>query len=106
MNNVWNTCSLVSGKVNLLAEAASRKFNDIHEWKLNEDIFKELCGDFVVPIIDLFASGLYKEVPCFCSWKPDLDAEHFDAFSIHWSQFEMIYAFPPFALIARCLGKI
>ena len=106
MNDVWTTCSHVSSKVNLLADAASRKFNDKHEWKLNEDIFKELCEHFGVPSIDRFASRLNKQVPRFCSWKPDPEAEHFDVFSICWSQFELIYAFPPFALIARCLQKI
>ena len=45
-------------------DAASRKFN-IHEWKFNEDIFKELCGKFGVPSIDLFASRLDKQVPSF-----------------------------------------
>ena len=66
MNDVWNTCFLVSGKVNLLADAASRKFNDRHGWTLNEDIFKELCEEFGVPSIDLLASRLNKQVPCFC----------------------------------------
>ena len=106
MNNVWITCSHVPGKVNLLADVASRKFNDKHEWKLNEDIFKELYEHFGVSSIDLFASILNKQMPRFCSWKLDQEAEHFDAFPICWSQFELIYAFPPFALIARCLQKI
>ena len=83
MNDVWTTCSHVSSKVNLLADAASSKFNDIHEW--NEDAFKELCKEFGVPSIDLFASRLNKQVPRFCSWKPYPDSEHFDAFSIYWS---------------------
>ncbi|XP_045101188.1 uncharacterized protein LOC123498111 isoform X1 [Portunus trituberculatus] len=105
-NEAWITCSHVPGAVNLLADAASRKFNDRHEWKLNEDIFQELCKRFGVPSIDLFASRLNKQVPRFCSWLPDPEAEFFYAFSISWSQFELIYAFPPFALITRCLQKI
>ena len=64
--DVWITCSHVSGKVDLLLDAASHKFNDRHEWKLNEDIFTELCEHFGVPIIDLFASRLNKQVPHFC----------------------------------------
>lgn len=103
---VWVTCSHVPGRVNLLADAASRKFNDRHEWKLSEAIFRELCEVFGVPNIDLFASRLNKQVPRFCSWRPDPEAEYFDAFSINWSQFELVYIFPPFALIARCLQKI
>ena len=45
-------------------------------------------------------------VPRFCSWQPDPDAEHFDAFSISWSQIDLVYIFPSFALIARCLQKM
>lgn len=105
-NEAWITCSHVPGAVNLLADAASRKFQDRHDWKLNEDIFQELCTHFGVPSIDLFASRLNKQVPRFCSWQPDPEAEFIDAFSINWSQFELIYAFPPFALIARCLQKL
>lgn len=84
-NNAWITCSHIPGKGNILADAASQKFNDRHEWKLNEDIFRELCGIFGTPSIDLFASRLNKQVPRFCSWQPDPDAEHSDAFSICWS---------------------
>ena len=77
MNDVWTICSHVPGKVNLLMDATSRKFNNRYEWKLNLDIFQELCEKFGVPSIDLFASRLHKQVPRFLSWKPDLEAEHF-----------------------------
>ncbi|XP_071521653.1 uncharacterized protein [Panulirus ornatus] len=83
-----------------------RTFNDSHEWKLNEELFRALSEVFGVPSIVLFASRLNAQVTCFCSWKPDPDAEHFDAFSICWYQFELLYLFPPFALIPRCLQKI
>ena len=36
------------------------------------------------------------------SWKPDPEAEEEDAFTLNWSQLRG-YAFPPFALIGRCL---
>ncbi|XP_071518361.1 uncharacterized protein [Panulirus ornatus] len=84
VNDIWLTCSHVPGKVNLMADAASRTFNDRHEWKLNEELFRALSEVFGVPSIDLFASRLNAQVTRFCSWKPDLDAEHFDAFSICW----------------------
>lgn len=106
VNDIWLTCSHVPGKGNIMADMASRTFNDRHEWKLNEDLFRTISELFGVPSIDLFASRLNAQVARFCSWKPDPDAEHFDAFSICWSQFELIYLFPPFALIARCLQKI
>ncbi|XP_045101334.1 uncharacterized protein LOC123498236 [Portunus trituberculatus] len=105
-NNVWITCPHIPGSDNSMADAASRQFNDRHEWKLNVGIFRELCNIFSVPSIDLFASRLNNQVPRFCSWHPNPEAEHFDAFSITWSQFPLVYIFPPFALIARCLQKM
>ena len=58
MNDVWLTCSHIPGNVNYLMDAMSRKFNDRHEWKLDENIFNELCEIFGVPSIDLFTSRL------------------------------------------------
>lgn len=71
VNDAWITCSNFSGKANFMADAASRKLNDRHAWKLNEDILRELGEILIVPTIDLFASKLNEQEPCFCSWKPD-----------------------------------
>lgn len=88
-----------------MADIASRRVNDRHEWKLNELIFQDLCHIFGTPSIDLFASRLNKQVAYFCSWKPDPEAAYFDAFSIKWMIFDLCYIFPPFSLITRCLQK-
>lgn len=104
--NAWITCSHIPGKVNTLADMASRLVNDRHEWKLDEHIFQQLCTVFGTPAIDLFASRLNKQVPCYCSWKPDPGATHVDAFSLNWAGFKLAYIFPPFSLIARCLQKL
>ena len=53
---------------------------------------------------DLFASRLNKQVDDSISWKPDPEARAVDAFFIVWDKH--FYAFPPFALIDRCLQKI
>lgn len=103
---VWITCSHIPGKDNIRADKASRTFNDRHEWRLNENIFRDICKIFGVPNIDLFASRLNKQVTRFCSWKPDPEAEFFDAFSISWARFDLVYIFPPFSLISRCLQKL
>ncbi|KAK3890263.1 hypothetical protein Pcinc_005794 [Petrolisthes cinctipes] len=105
-NDAWVSASHIPGKDNTLADTASRQCNDRHEWKLNESMFRELCVTFGTPDIDLFASRLNKQIKRFCSWKPDPEAEHFDAFTINWAQFELIYMFPPFSLISRCLQKM
>lgn len=102
----WVTCSHIPGKDNTLADVASRKINDRHEWKLDSHIFTTLCNVFGTPSIDLFASRLNKQVNTFCSWLPDPEAKYFDAFSLDWSNFDLSYIFPPFSLIARCLQKL
>ena len=105
-NQAWVTCSHIPGRDNVLADSASRTFNDRHEWKLDVNVFRALCTVFGVPDIDLFASRLNKQIDLFCSWKPDPEATFFDAFSFSWAQFRLSYLFPPFSLIARCLQKI
>lgn len=105
-NDIWITCAHIPGKKNVLADEASRNFNDRHEWKLNPKIFKELCVVFGTPSIDLFASRLNKQIDCFCSWRPDPEAKHVDAFTLNWASFDLIYLFPPFSLITRCLQKM
>ena len=105
-NDAWITASHIPGKCNVLADAASRSFEDRHEWKLNKGVFKKLCGIFGTPCIDLFASRLNRQIPTFCSWTPDPEAAYVDAFTISWAQFKLIYLFPPFSLIPRCLQKI
>lgn len=105
-NNSWIICSHIPGKDNVIADIASRKINDRHEWKLGENIFRELSQVFGTPSIDLFASRINKQVSTFCSWKPDPEAKYFDAFSFKWTQFQLCYIFPPFSLITRCLQKL
>ena len=55
--------------------------------------------------IDLFASRLTHQLPKFVSWRPDPLAVHSDAFSMNWRDIQG-YAFPPFALIGRCLQQV
>lgn len=105
-NDAWITCSYIPGSENILADTASRKFNDRHEWKLDEHIFRELCHIFGTPNIDLFASRLNRQVPQFCSWRPDPETNYSDAFTLNWAKFGLVYIFPPFSLIARCLQKL
>lgn len=65
-HKAWIICSHIPGKENFLADTPSRKFNDKHEWKLDENIFGDICKIFGLPSIDLFASRLNKQVKRFC----------------------------------------
>ena len=55
--------------------------------------------------IDLFASRLNKKCEAYVSWKPDPGAKYIDAFSLSWKDLDF-YAFPPFSMILRSVGKI
>ena len=79
--------------------------NENVEWKLNEGIFTEIVNIFGMPEVDMFASGLNKQIECFVSWTPDLEAVSVDAFSVSWRGKYLIYAFPPFSLMGQLLQK-
>ena len=60
--------------------------------------------DFV-PVIDLFASRINKQLEQYVSYRPDPHAAGVDAFTLTWTKLTF-YAFPPFSLIANVLSKI
>ena len=102
---IWVTACHVAGKNNTQADRASRHFDDNTEWMLRQDIFLSITQLWGKPEIDLFASRLNAQLPCYASWKPDPGASFTDAFTIPWADY-YFYAFPPFSIILRCLQKI
>ena len=102
---IWITATHLPGVQNQIADEKSRKFNDQLEWMLNRDVFRQLCGYYGNPEVDLFATRLNAQVDKYVSWLPDPGGCAVDAFSIDW-QGDYFYAFPPFCLIGRCLQKI
>jgi len=92
------------GNQNVLADRESRVFNDRTEWMLQREAFHGLSKLWGPIETDLFASRLNKQVDDSISWNPDPEARAVDAFFIVWDKH--FYAFPPFALIDRCLQKI
>ena len=103
--NVWITISFLPGILNVNADKLSRKFDDRTEWMLNPKCFDKICKYFGTPQVDLFASRLNCQMKPFVSWRPDPEAVAIDAFSINWSKWEFVYAFPPFNLITGVLKK-
>ena len=101
----WISAVHIPGTTNLEADEQSRNFSDKHEWALNNHVFKDIFSVYQELNLDLFASRLNNKLSKFCSWKPDPDCAHVDAFSINWSSYHF-YAFPPFSLIPRCLQKV
>ena len=104
--NIWLSIAHIPGVENTLADAKLRKFADNLEWKLGDKIFQKVVENFGVPDIDMFASRLNKKTEVFVSWGPDPEAAAVDAFTLHWSQFKLMYAFPPFSLVGRTVAKI
>ena len=57
------------------------------------------------PDIDLFTSHLNFKIKLFCSFRPDAQAMHVNAFTLNWKSWKP-YVFAPFALLDRCFAKI
>ena len=57
------------------------------------------------PKFDLFALRLNKQFENYCSYRPDPEASHIDAFSISWSKLQF-YCFPPFSCLLQAVRKI
>lgn len=98
-------------KDGLSEEKLQEKISKHQEWMLSTHLFQEIVVTWGTPIIDVFTSRLNKQIAFYASWKPDPEATYegciFD--QLEWSF--LLYAFPPFSLIAQCFpgnrdGKI
>ena len=103
---MWLVASFIPGKDNEEADFMSRHFTDNTEWTLNDHIFDKICDTWGSPQIDLFASRLNHKVSTYISWMKDPLATDTDAFNQNWDRWGLIYAFPPFSLISKCLRRI
>ena len=93
----------IAGKTNVHADFLSRHSTDSGDLRLNPEAFQfiwHLAGPFSR---DLFASRHNAQMSAYISWMADPDAENVDAFSVASHRWEQAYAFPPFALVSRCL---
>ena len=91
--------------LNLRADRESREVTDPSNWKLDPTLFQALLQKWGPLDVDLFASQLTCQLAHFVSWKPDPQAIQTDAFLMDWKGLKG-YAFPPFALIGRCLRQV
>ena len=93
------------GTKNVIADKASRIFDQNTEWELDQNVFNNIEDKFGVAEIDLFASRINKKYLQYASWKPDPFSMIVDAFSANWSCLKF-YAFPPFSMVLTCVQKI
>lgn len=112
---IWKWCqdhnlhiyaSYIRSKDNSIADWESRNTNIDTEWELSPSVYKTICMHFGQPSIDLFATRINAKCKQYVSWKRDPYAHNIDAFTLNWSKYNTFYAFPPFALLTRCLRKI
>ena len=104
--NIHLSAVHLPGSENVLADKASRVFDENTEWTLCNSIFENLSDRYGPFDIDLFASRLNAKITTYCSWKPDPGAQFIDALQAIWAQFNNFYAFPPFSVIMKCLRKV
>lgn len=82
IEEILTSASHIQGSQNVIADKASRTFNEHTEWQLDRTIFHELMKSVaIVPKVDLFASRLNKHMDKYVSWKQDLSAIFVDDFS-------------------------
>ena len=60
----------------------------------------------LVPEVDFFATDLNHQTSLYLSPCPDPAAVAIDAFNVDWSQWNVIYLFPPTTLISKALAKL
>jgi ribonuclease HI len=96
----------IEGKKNTDADQASRIFLDRNSWRLYPEYFKSIDARWGPHDVDLFADYSNHQVDNYVSWKPDPLSSGTDAFTLSWSKWKNIYAFPPFGLIPRVLQQV
>ena len=89
---------------NTEADLVSGLLNDQTEWKLDPQVLTHFTL-FGKPVLDVFASRLNYQLPCYVSWIPAANAVGVDAFMLEWGT-QYNYAFPPFSLIPQVLQEL
>ena len=106
-NVTWLTAAHIPGSSNVTADRESRQFHsEDTEWMIDSKVLnKALDAHNFKPKIDLFASRLHRQLPIYCSFRPDPEASFVGAFTVSWSD-KQFYCFPPFSCVLRVLQKI
>ena len=105
-HNVSLSVRHIPGRLNVLADALSRKDQILHtEWSLNPKVFQTITAMWGKPHIDLFATRWNHKIETFVSPVPDPMAMAVDALSLDWTGM-FAYAFPPTVLVPKVLEKV
>ena len=63
--NIRLSASHIPGVHKVVVDAESRQFNDNKGWQLDPTLFSKICRKWGMPIVDLFASSINHQVPCY-----------------------------------------
>ena len=96
----------IPGVDNERADCMPRNFSDNTEWSSNSDIFDMIIDSWSLPQVDMFASRANHKVDTYVSWLEDPKAVAVTAFPIDLDNWKLIYVFPPFSLVTKCLRWI
>lgn len=90
------------GIYNATADMESRTLHSSAEW---EHILGPISSQLGSCEVDLFATRLNHKSPLYKNWQPDPFAIATNTFHMSWTNVKG-YAFPPFAVIGKCLQKV
>ena len=105
-HRLWVVASYIASAENFDADRESRSVSVDTEWELGAEATSVVFRQLGQPTIDLFASRTNSKCPLYFSWLPDPGALLVDAFTTHWGELGLFWAFPPFFLILKTLRKI
>jgi hypothetical protein len=101
------SCRHIRGIHNGRADALSRQEWSASDWQLSPQLLQRVLRHWGCAVdIDLFASRQNTQSQRYFSWDHDFQAMGVDCLSHAWSGREMLYAYPPQAVIARTLQKV
>jgi len=91
------TAEYLPEEFNVLADKEPRNVKDSSEWKLEPQSFQRIIPARIIPAlgnpeIDLIASRVSVQIPCYMAWEMDPFSYGRDAFQIRWN-IGLTYAF-------------
>ena len=97
----------IAGVRNVEADRLSREGQLLSsEWSLTRAEFQKIKDHLGTPTLDLFATAENRRVPAFISPVPHPEAQGVDALSLSWPSHQLLYAYPPTALVPVLLQKV
>ena len=94
------------GRLNVLADQASRVEPVSTEWSLDDSTFGWLSREYGPFQVDLFATHLNAKLDAYVSPCPDKQACGINAFSLSWDRWDRVYLYPPTAVLSQVVARL